>query len=89
MAIPSLSDNALLSMGAPEDPASPEEIFLAWLLDLPDGLDASHAAALEVLRLDETLLRSRRSKRLRELFVAAAECAVQKRHWANSQRKQE
>jgi hypothetical protein len=55
-----------------EGPASPAEIFLAWLLSLPDGIDV----AAEVVRLDRGELRSRRGKRLRELFVAAAECAI-------------
>lgn len=80
MAIPSFSDNALRMMRLAEGPASPEEIFLAWLLSLPDSVDASDAAAAEVVRLDRARLRSPRCKRLRELFVAAAECAVQKRH---------
>jgi hypothetical protein len=57
-------------------PASPEDIFLAWLLSLPDGVEAADAAAAEVVRLDRAQLRSRRGKRLRELFVAAAECAI-------------
>jgi hypothetical protein len=59
-----------------EGPASPEEIFLAWLVSLPDGVDVSTAAAAKIVRLDLARLRSARGKRLRELFVAAAECAV-------------
>jgi len=58
--------------------ASPEEIFLAWLLSLPDGVNVSSAATAEIVRLDHARLRSVRGKRLRELFVAAAECAVPK-----------
>jgi hypothetical protein len=80
MAIPSFSDNALRMMRLAEGPASPEEVFLARLLSLPDSVDASDAAAAEVVRLDRARLRSPRGKRLRELFAAAAECAVQKRH---------
>ena len=76
MAIPSLSDNALRTAPLAEGLASPEEIFLAWLLCLPDGVDASDAAAGEVVRLDRARLRSPRGKRLRELFVAASKCAV-------------
>jgi hypothetical protein len=76
MAIPSLSDNALRMAPLAEGLASPEEMFLAWLLCLPDGVDACDAAAREVVRLDCTRLRSPRGKRLRELFVAAAKCAV-------------
>jgi hypothetical protein len=34
--------------------------------------------AAEVVRLDHAQLRSRRGKRLRGLFVAAAECAIPK-----------
>ncbi len=80
MALPSFSDNALQKMRLAEDLVSPEEIFLAWLLSLPDGVDPSDAAAAEIVRLDRARLRSPRGRRLRELFVAAAECAVQKRH---------
>lgn len=76
MAIPKLSDSALRTMRFTEELASPEEIFLAWLLSLPDGVDASCAAAAEIARLDRA--RSVRGKRLRQLFVAAAECAVHK-----------
>ena len=57
-------------------PASPEEIFLAWLLSLPDGVDVSSAASAEIVRLDRARLGSACGKRLRELFVATAECAV-------------
>ena len=78
MAIPSLSDNALALMHQAKDPASPEEVFLAWLLNLPDSVNASDAAATEVVRLDRARLGSRRGKRLRELFVAAAQCSVPK-----------
>jgi len=58
--------------------ASPEEVFLAWLLSLPDGVDITSAATAEIVRIDRVRLRSARGKRLRELFVAAAECAVPK-----------
>jgi hypothetical protein len=61
-----------------EDLASPEDIFLAWLLSLPDGVDPSDAAAAEIVRLDRAPLRSPRRKRLRELFVAAAKSAAPK-----------
>jgi hypothetical protein len=50
-------------------PASPEEIFPAWLLSLPDSVDASDAAAAEIVRLDRARLRLPRGKRLRELYV--------------------
>ena len=58
--------------------ASPEEVFLAWLLGLPDGVDVSIAAAVEIVRLDHALLRSARGKKLRQLFLAATKCAVPK-----------
>jgi hypothetical protein len=61
-----------------EGSASPEEVFLAWLLSLPDSVDASDAAVAEIVRVDRAQLRSPRGKRLRELFVAATECAVPK-----------
>jgi len=76
VAIPNFSDNGLRTMRLAEDAASPEEIFLAWLLSLPDRVNASDAAAAEIVRLDQAQLRSSRGKRLRELFVAATECAV-------------
>lgn len=79
MAIPSFSDNAFQTMRAAKGPASPEEIFLTWLLRLPDGVDASEAAAGEITRLDLARLRSPRGKRLHELFVAAAKAAATKR----------
>jgi hypothetical protein len=78
VAVPSFSDNALRSMRLADGPAAPEEIFLAWLLNLPDGVDVSRAAAAEIVRLDRARLRSARGRRLRELFAAAAECAVPK-----------
>jgi hypothetical protein len=61
-----------------EDLASPEDIFLAWLIRLPDGVDPSDAAAAEVVRLDRARLRSPSRERLRELFVAAAKSAATK-----------
>jgi hypothetical protein len=63
-------------MAAPEGPASPEEVFLAWLLSLPGGVDVSSAAAAEIVRLDHARLRSARGKKLRQLFLAATKCAV-------------
>jgi hypothetical protein len=78
LAIPSFSDNALHAMRLTQGAASPEDIFLVWVLSLPDGVDVSVAAAAEIVRLDDARLRSTRVKRLRELFVAAAECAPPK-----------
>ena len=76
MAIPSFSDNALQMMRLAEDLASPEDIFLAWVLSLPDGVDPSDAAVAEIVRLDRARLCSPRRKRLRELFTAAAKSAA-------------
>jgi hypothetical protein len=78
MTIPKLSDAALRTMRFAEGLASPEEIFLAWILSLPDGVDAPRAAMAEIARLDRVRLHSFRGKRLRELFVAATECTVHK-----------
>jgi hypothetical protein len=78
VAVPIFSDNALRAMRSAETSACPEGIFLAWLLDLPDNVDVSDAATAQVVRLDQVRIRSGRGKRLRELFVAAAECAVPK-----------
>jgi hypothetical protein len=76
--MPNLSDNALRMMKFIEGPASPEEFFLAWLFSLPNEVDVGQRAAAEVIRLDRAQPRSRRGKRLRQLFVAAAECALPK-----------
>jgi hypothetical protein len=78
VAIPSLSDNALALMRQTEGSDSPEDVFLAWLLSLPDDLDPSDAAAQQLVRLDRIRLRSPQGKRLRELFVAAAEFGAAK-----------
>jgi hypothetical protein len=65
-----------IALVLPSDRApSPKEIFLAWLLGLPDGVDASEAAAAEIARLDRTRLPSPQCDKLRELFVEAATCA--------------
>jgi hypothetical protein len=76
MAIPKLSDASLRMMRFADDLASPEEVFLVWLLSLPDGVDASGAAVAEIARLDCVRLHSARGRRLRELFVAATECSI-------------
>ena len=79
MAIPSFSDNALRSMRPTEGLASPEEVFLAWLLSLPDGVDVSSAATVGKFGASTTPGFVRPGGRdSRELFVAAAKCAVPK-----------
>ena len=66
----------LHTVDAAEGAASPEKVFLASLLGILDTVDASDGAVAKIARLDRALLRSPREKRLRELFVAAAECPV-------------
>jgi hypothetical protein len=58
---------------------TPEEIFFAWLLDLPDDVDPCAAAAEQIALIDRYPARSERARRLRELFVSAAESAAPKR----------
>jgi hypothetical protein len=70
------SDNTPALVLPSDRPASPEEIFLAWVLCLPDGVDPSEATAAEVARLDTARSRSSRGERLRELFVAAIACSI-------------
>ena len=82
MTIPKLSDSALRTILSAQGLASPEEIFLAWLLSLPDEVDASSAALVEVARLDRVRLHSAPGKRLRELFVAATACGSPRASWS-------
>lgn len=58
-----------------EDPTlpRPEDIFLAWLMGLPQGADVRMAAAREVARLDRYAQLSAGPGRLRELLLAAAD----------------
>jgi hypothetical protein len=58
---------------------TPEEIFFAWLLDLPEDVDPCVAAAEQVALIDRYPARSERAQRLRELFAAAAVSAVSPR----------
>lgn len=51
-------------------------MFLASLHGILDTVDASDGAVAQIARLDRAPLRSPREKRLRELFVAAAECPI-------------
>jgi len=76
IAVTRLGDDPLDRICVAKDLASPEEIFLAWLLSLPDSVDATDAAAEEVVRLDRLRPHSPGARRLRELFLAAAKCAV-------------
>ena len=51
---------------------APEDVFLVWLLDLPDGADLAAAARSEIARIDRSTLRNAKLARLRDLFVEAA-----------------
>ena len=49
---------------------SPEDVFIAWLLWLPDGVDLPEAALQEVARLDRRPALSPGAERLRDLLLA-------------------
>ena len=51
---------------------APEDVFLVWLLDLPDGADLAAAARREIARIDRSTVRTANVARLRDLFVEAA-----------------
>ena len=51
---------------------SPEDVFIAWLLWLPDGVDLPEAALQEVARLDRRSALPPGAKRLRDLLLAVA-----------------
>lgn len=52
--------------------ASPEEVFLAWLVALPEGVDVAAAARQQITRLDEAVAVSPPLRRLRALLEEAA-----------------
>lgn len=56
----------------------PEDIFLAWLLQVPEGVDLAAAAQREVERIDQSRVRGMAVARLRDLFVAAARSAARR-----------
>ena len=51
---------------------SPEDVFIAWLLWLPDGVDLQEAALREVARLDRRPALPPGAERLRDLLLAVA-----------------
>ena len=51
---------------------SPEDVFIAWLLWLPDDVDLPEAALQEVARLDRRAALPPGAKRLRDLLLAVA-----------------
>jgi hypothetical protein len=52
--------------------ASPEQVFLAWLIALPEGEDVAVAARKQIRRLDEATAVSPPLRRLRALLEEAA-----------------
>lgn len=50
---------------------APEDVFLAWLLSLPDDADVAAAARLEIARLDRKAPLSAGPLRLRQLMEQA------------------
>ena len=67
----------------PSARTSPEDVFLLWLLQLPEGVDVAEAARIEIARLDRAAPLSPGPARLRELMAEAAETGpprVARRH---------
>ncbi len=57
----------------PSTQTSPEDVFLLWLLQLPERADVAEAARSEIARLDRAAPLSPGPARLRELMAEAAE----------------
>lgn len=70
---------ALLDRDHPSEPSrlsaqvSPEDVFLLWLLRLPEGADIVEAARDEIARLDRLAPLPPGPARLRALMAEAAE----------------
>lgn len=64
---------ALSPVRSPLAQASPEDIFLAWLVGLPDGTDIAAAARDRIIRLDEAGFSSEPARKLRGLLEQAAD----------------
>lgn len=56
----------------PAPQTRPEDVFLAWLLALPDGADAAEAARREIARLDRAAPLAPGLERLRQLMIELA-----------------
>jgi len=56
----------------PSSRTSPEDVFLVWLLGLPDGTDPARAALAEIDRLDRAAPLAAGPRRLRELMAELA-----------------
>ena len=59
----------------PSPRTRPEDIFLAWLIALPDNADPVDAARIEIARIDRTGLANDNLSRLRALFAELAQTA--------------
>lgn len=59
----------------PSSQASPEDVFLVWLMGLPADADVAAAARAEVARLDRAAPLRPGPARLRELMLEAAKAA--------------
>lgn len=59
----------------PTAQTKPEDVFLAWLLGLPDGTDPAQAARAEIARLDRAAPLAAGPRRLRELMAELARVA--------------
>lgn len=56
----------------PSPRTEPEDVFLVWLLGLPEGADPAAAARIEIARIDAAGLAQEKLRRLRALFCALA-----------------
>lgn len=56
----------------PSSQTCPEDVFLAWLLGLPEGTDPAQAALVEIERIDRAAPRGAGPQRLRELMAELA-----------------
>lgn len=56
----------------PSARTSPEDVFLIWLLGLPEGADPAEAALAEIARLDAAAPLAAGPRRLRELMMELA-----------------
>lgn len=57
----------------PSAQARPEDVFLAWLLALPDDADTAEAARREIARLDRATPLGAGPERLRALMIELAQ----------------
>lgn len=60
----------------PSPQTRPEDVFLLWLLQLPEGTDVAEAARKEITRMDRNAPLSPRAARLRELMAEAIDAGV-------------